>query len=119
VVPDNGVPAPPLHVPEEQREEDLANLHYHLSNSLDKLHKVLSAEGKGVLFSPLNDTHNIDVAIQKKKKRSSPVFLRLTAILSQLGPAPEPSRNTQFGPREVSSKKATNNLHTGCILYPF
>eukprot|EP01087_Luapelamoeba_hula_P001442 TRINITY_DN1115_c0_g1_i1.p1 TRINITY_DN1115_c0_g1~~TRINITY_DN1115_c0_g1_i1.p1 ORF type:complete len:2561 (-),score=353.59 TRINITY_DN1115_c0_g1_i1:117-7799(-) len=89
-VPEDGEPATPLHVPEEQREEDLANLHYHLSVNLDKIQKVLDAESE----------------------RKSNVFLRLTALLGQLGPPPEPSRNTKFSnPTDISSKKGTVNAH--------
>jgi hypothetical protein len=86
----------PVHVPDEQREEDLVRLHYHLSTNLESIRKDLTS---------------VD-----SKQRGSNAFLRLTTILAQLGAPEEPSKEkkSSFGsaPRaSVAVKKGTNLYH--------
>ncbi|KAL6048750.1 Neurofibromin 1 [Balamuthia mandrillaris] len=87
-------PYPVIHVSEEQREEDLANLHIHLSANLEKIKKYLSGP--------------------EHKKRGQTTILRLTTLLSQLGPPPEPTKKVfTAGPARSlpSGMKGVNARH--------
>jgi neurofibromin 1 len=86
------------HVPDEQREEDIAALHYHLSLNLENMRRVLTSADS--------------------KQKGSHAFLSLTSVLAQLGPAAEPSKKNAgaFGAAPgasaaASKGKGNNNLH--------
>lgn len=65
------------HVSDEQREEDVAALHYHLSLNLEGMRRVLTS---------------VD-----SKQKGSHAFLGLTSVLAQLGPPAEPTKQKSAG----------------------
>jgi hypothetical protein len=75
LVPDNAPPPPPLAFSDEQKEDDLGELHLLFSQHLDKMSRSIAARN--------------DPSIE-----SSAALNRLTSVLAQLGPPPEPSKKT-------------------------
>jgi len=95
-VPDTQATAtvPSAHISDEQREEDLATLHYHLSTNLESMRRVLTS---------------VD-----SKQKGSNAFLRLTSVLAQLGPPAEPSKAAnRSGGALPSSSAATKGFQGG------
>jgi hypothetical protein len=88
-----GMPSPPpISFSEEQINEDLGRLHYFITISIDRLSNLWSASGQ-----------------------KSNIFDKLTSILSQLGPPPEPS--TKSLPSYTLPSATVNNAKNQNIHY--
>eukprot|EP01090_Pellita_catalonica_P017046 TRINITY_DN5062_c0_g4_i1.p1 TRINITY_DN5062_c0_g4~~TRINITY_DN5062_c0_g4_i1.p1 ORF type:complete len:2520 (+),score=346.34 TRINITY_DN5062_c0_g4_i1:70-7629(+) len=88
---DEAAPSSSMDLSEDQKEEDLAHIHYLLGSNVEKIRKVLTS---------------VDA-----RERGSDTYLRLTIILSQLGQASEPTAKKKFGATTFTAGK-TNKTTT-------
>eukprot|EP01102_Stenamoeba_stenopodia_P013588 TRINITY_DN4434_c0_g1_i2.p1 TRINITY_DN4434_c0_g1~~TRINITY_DN4434_c0_g1_i2.p1 ORF type:complete len:1185 (-),score=326.97 TRINITY_DN4434_c0_g1_i2:1010-4282(-) len=88
VIPPNAPPSPAINISDEQKEEDLGRLHMHLSRNLEKISRILST----------NRTN------EKDAKGRSSTLDKLKNLLAQLGPPPEPNKQTSLARSTAISK---------------